>query len=169
VRYRNTNGYTLIELVVVMVLIGIMVSLTIPRFRDAMLTDELKKTTREMVGLIRNLRNEAVRNQKAYVLHFDLESGLYWIDSTDMSEEERVFAREKASSLPGGVRVQDVWHKGKGKKMTGESTILFNKKGYVQQSAIHLISEDDREFTLVLSPFIGEVKVIDRYVEFQDT
>jgi general secretion pathway protein H len=85
-----------------------------------------------------------------------------------MSEEERVISQEKASSLPSGVSIIDVWLKGKGKKMAGETGIRFTKKGYVQQSAIHLGSEDGRRFTLVLSPFLGRVQVLENYVEFED-
>jgi len=55
-----------------------------------------------------------------------------------------------------------------GKKMTGETAILFTKKGYVQESVIHLESEDGREFTLILSTFLPRVKVLDSYIEFED-
>ncbi len=165
---RNTKGYTLIELIVVVILIGLMMTLTIPRFQSAMLTDDLKSTTRRMVGMIRTLRNEAIRKQKIHNLHLDLESNRFWIDSTDMTEEERVLAREKASSFPRGVRVLDVWFSGEGKKMVGETGIRFNKRGYVQPSAIHLGSEDGRIYTLVLSPFLGRVKILENYIDFEE-
>ncbi len=66
------------------------------------------------------------------------------------------------------MRILDIWLKGKGKKVAGEAAIRFNKKGYVQQSVIHLASEDGRQFTLVLSPFLGRVRILERYVEFED-
>jgi Tfp pilus assembly protein FimT len=158
-----------VELIVVMMLVAVVMGLSIPRFREAILTDELKATTRRLVGAIRDLRNDAVRDQTTYDLHIDLESGLYWVDSPDMSEEARVLAREKAIPLPSGIRILDIWRHGKGKKMTGETAIRFTKKGYVQQSVIHLApEEDDWEFTLVLMPFMGEVKVLENYIEFED-
>ncbi|MEE4352886.1 MAG: prepilin-type N-terminal cleavage/methylation domain-containing protein [Desulfatiglans sp.] len=166
---KGQKGYTLIELTVVIVLIGLMFAFVVPRFRLDLLTDDLKGTVRGMIGRIKTLRNEAVHNQKTYVLHFDLESNLVWVDSTDMGEEARALAREKAFHLPNGIRVLDVWLKGRGKKMTGETAIVFNSKGYVQPSAIHLASDDDRIFTLALSPFTGKIKVYDEYVEFDDT
>ena len=166
---KGQKGYTLIELTVVIVLIGLMFAFAVPRFRLDLLSDNLKLTVRRMIGTIKGLRNEAIREQKTFVLHFDLESNLLWVDSTDMSEEERALANEKASPLPKGIRVLDIWLKGEGKKMTGEAAIVFNSKGYVQQSAIHLASDDDRNFTLVLSPFIGRIKVLGEYIEFEDT
>lgn len=165
----NTKGYTLIELIVVMVLIGLMTALTVPRFRYAFLTDNLKTTARKLVGVAKGLRSEAVREHKTFVLHFDLESNRFWIDRPGMTEEELLLAREKASSLPRGVRILDVWLTGKGKKVAGETAIRFNKNGYVQQSVIHLGADDGREFTLVISPFLRKVKVIENYVEFEES
>lgn len=164
----DTKGYTLIELIVVVVLIGLMMTLTIPRFQTTIVTDDLKSTTRKMVGMIKGLRDEAIREQKVYILHFDLESNRFWIDSTAMNEEERARAAEMATPFPQGVRVLDVWFSGKGKKMTGQTAIRFNRKGYVQPSVVHLGSDDGREFTLVLSPFLGRVKVYETYVEFEE-
>jgi hypothetical protein len=118
--------------------------------------------------MIKTIRSEAVREQQIFILHFDLESNNYWIESGAMSVEERLISRENAFSLPSGVNIIDVWLKGIGKRMAGETAIRFTKKGYVQQSAIHLGSEDGRRFTLVLSPLLGKVQVLENYVEFED-
>ena len=166
--FRDKKGYTFIEITVVVLLIGLMMALTIPRFRYALLTDNLKTAARRLAGMIKTIRSEAVREQQSFILHFDLESNRFWIESGAMSEEERLISQGKASSLPSGVSIIDVWLKGKGKKVAGETAIRFTKKGYVQQSAIHLGSEDGRRFTLVLSPFLGRVQVLENYVEFED-
>ena len=50
---RDRKGYTLIELIVVIVLIGLTLTLTIPRLQYAIVTDDLKATTRRMVGMIK--------------------------------------------------------------------------------------------------------------------
>lgn len=165
---RDTKGYTLIELTVVVVLIGLMLTLTIPRFQSAILTDDLKSMTRKMIGMMKGLRDEAVREHKDYLLHLDLESNRFWIDTTDMTEEERARAAKLATPFPERVRVLDVWFRGKGKTMSGQTTIRFNKKGYAQPSVIHLGSEDGREFTLVLSPFLAKVEIYEKYIEFED-
>jgi general secretion pathway protein H len=162
------KGFTLIELVVVVLLIGLIMVLSVPRLRDAMLTDDLRGTVRRMVGTVRTLRNEAIREQKVYALHFDLESNRLWADSADMTDEERIEAHQKAFQLPKGVRVLDVWRRGKGKEVAGEAVIRFTKKGYMEQSVIHLGAEDGRRFTLIFSPFLRRVKVLEEYIEFVD-
>ncbi|MFC1534075.1 Tfp pilus assembly protein FimT/FimU [Thermodesulfobacteriota bacterium] len=165
---QDAKGYTLIELIVVIALIGLVMSLTVPRFQSAILTDDLKGTTRKITGLIRTLRNEAIREQKTFYLKFDLESNRFWIDYPAMTEEERGLKRESASSFPAGVQILDIWYRGEGKKMSGEMSILFSKRGYIQPSIIHLGSEDGRKYTLVLSPFLGRVKILEDYVDFED-
>ena len=164
--FLDKKGYTLVELAVVAVLIGLMMTSAAPRLRNALLTDDLKAVARKMIGVIKNLRSEAIREQSDYALNFDLDSNRFWISFRSMTDEERAVAREEGSSLPAGVRIHDVWIKGDGKKVEGETRIRFTRRGYTRQSAIHLSSEDGREFTLVLSPFLGKVKVIERYVDF---
>lgn len=163
------KGYTFIELTVVLFLIGLTLVLTVPRFRYAMLTDELRATVRRMVGTIRTLRTEAMSKQKAHALRFDLESNQYWVESEDMTDEGRDLAYRRALRLQEGVRILDVWSQARGKEVDGKPTIHFTKKGYIEQSAIHLAAEDGREFTLLLEPFLGKVKVFEKYVEFLGT
>ncbi len=168
--WRNSKkgGYTFIELTVVLVLIGLTLVLTVPRFHYALLTDDLRSTVRRMVGEIRDLRNEAVREHKIYALHFDLESNRFWGEAVEATDEEQAEAQAKAFQLPQGVRVLDVWHKEIGKEVAGETTIRFTEKGYIEHSVIHLGAEDGRQFTLILRPFLGSVKVLEEYVDFVD-
>jgi prepilin-type N-terminal cleavage/methylation domain-containing protein len=162
---NSTEGYTLIELVVVVALLGLFLGLAIPRFRYALITDDLKATTRRIVGLVREVRNEAIRKQKVYLVHLDLESNRLWIEYAGMGEEEIALAQEQAFVFPPGVRLLDVWRRGKGKESDGEVILHFGKKGYVEQTLIHLGADDGREFTLTLSPFLGTVKIYDKYVD----
>ena len=166
---KNTKGYTLIELVVVIILLGLVFSITAPRFRDALLTDNLKSATRKLVGRINELRTDAVQEQSNPVLFFDLDANMYWHGFADMTGEERDDLRDRnATHLPEGVRITDISFSDKEKKLAGEVPIRFNKRGYVRQCAIHLESNDGREFTIVLRTFLPGVKIFEKYVEFED-
>lgn len=162
---NTTGGYTLIELTVVVLLIGFFLALSVPRFQSALLTDDLKTTTRRIVGLLNSLRDEAIREHKVYMVRIDLGSNRLWIEFDGMGEEERALARERALKFPEGVRFLDVWRRGTEKKVDGETTIHFSEKGYVEQSIIHLGAEDGRQFSLVLRPFLGTIKIYDKYVD----
>ena len=120
-----------------------------------------------MIGIITSLRNEAIREQRDYFLHFDLNANRFWVSYGSMTDEERTVAREEGSNLPVDIHVDDVWIMDEGKIVEGDVRIRFTRRGYTQKSAIHLSSEDGRKLTLVLSPFLGKVKVIDKYLEFE--
>lgn len=121
-----------------------------------------------MVGLIKHLRSEAVRRHESLALHLEIDSNRYWVEFSNMDEEERMRAGENARAFPPDIRIIDVRKKDEGMHAEGEATIFFSEKGYVQQSVIHLGSTDGRRFTLLLSPFLGKVRVFERYVDFED-
>ncbi len=165
---KDNRGYTFIELTVVVILIGVFLSLAVPRVRSTLLTDSLKSSTRRLISVINTLRGESVREYRPTLLFIDLDSNMYWVGSPDMTEEDRIAAREDASSLPVGVEFQDIWLRGTGKKVMGEVVMRYNRKGYAQQTAIHLSNQGERTITLLIGPFMPGVSVLDGYVDFED-
>ncbi|MBN1613887.1 MAG: prepilin-type N-terminal cleavage/methylation domain-containing protein [Deltaproteobacteria bacterium] len=164
----NNSGYTLIELIVVTVLIGIVLYLGLPALRDTLLDDSLKSASRQLVGAVRELRSEAVREQVDYVLLFDFSRNSYWTYTADMTPEKRDERRHYAKSLPEGVRVQDIHLVGRERQEEDEGTITFFKQGYVQPALIHL-AWGERRLTLVLEPFLSTVKVLEGYVDYEQS
>jgi len=162
---RNDKAFTFLELTVVIFLIGLMLALTIPRFRHGLLSDDLKATTRRMMGTIRTLRSDAVRDQKGYRLHFDLESNQIWVEWDAMTSEQRDAVRQCASKLPAGISILDVHSSGAGKQDVGDAKIHFTKQGYVEEAVIHIGSDDGRAHSIMLSPFLSKIKTYDTYVE----
>jgi prepilin-type N-terminal cleavage/methylation domain-containing protein len=162
----NKDGFTLIELTVVVFLIGLMLLVAVPRVRDAVLTDEIKSAVNYISNTSVELRNSAVRDQIDYVINMNLDEGLIYTYSTDMTPEAIAEVKKNAYRLPGNVRIADVHRFGKEKISEGEITIKIFKKGYAQPAAIHLVRGDD-SFTLVLSPFLKDIETYDRYVEYE--
>jgi prepilin-type N-terminal cleavage/methylation domain-containing protein len=159
------RGYTLIELSVVILLIGVMLLFAVPRVRDTLLNDDLKATTRQLVGAFRELRNEAVREQVDYILQFDLNQPGFWSYSADTTAEKRAEIRKGAVRFPGGIRIAGVRHPEEARKTEGEASIRLFSKGYVEPTVVHLVKED-RIFTLVFNPFLPAVSVYEEYVNF---
>lgn len=162
---RNISGYTLIELIVVLILLGLMFGLTVPRFRQAMVYDSLDGTALRFIGLVQNLREKALSEQVAYVLHIDIRGRKIWSYAVTASEEEQVTAREGAYELPVDIRIEDLWTWRDG-KLYEEGTIRFSRKGYIEQSMIHLRSDEGRRVSLELTPFLGSIKTHEGYVDF---
>jgi len=161
----NGKGYTLIELIVVIILLGLIFGLIVPKFRTSVLRDSLDASSLRIIGLVENLREKAISEQLSYILHFEIREKKLWYFASTASEEAQELARERAYYLPSDVEIEDIWTWSKGKHYD-EATIFFSKKGYIEQSMIHLQSEDGRQLSLELTPFLGSINIHDGYVDF---
>jgi len=161
---RKQAGYTLIELTVVMFLIGVMLFLAAPRVRSTLLDDGLESVVRHLVGVARELRNDSAREQVDHVLHIDLNGGMIWTYTADMTPEKRTERQKGAFKLPANVKIADVSRNGQEKQKDGEATITFFRKGYVQPAVVHL-AKGDRFYTIVFQPFLSAVKTHDQYLD----
>ncbi|PKN81593.1 MAG: hypothetical protein CVU51_13985 [Deltaproteobacteria bacterium HGW-Deltaproteobacteria-1] len=104
----NKQGFTLIELLVVIGLIGVILALAVPTTRDMLTVNNLKKVSRQIIGLERRLRVEAVRDQLDYVLMLDIPKASYYVITSDMTPEKKDELKKKATKFPAGVAVLDV-------------------------------------------------------------
>jgi len=161
----NNRGFTLLELVVVIGLLGLMLVVTVPRFRQALTTNELKSSVRKIIGLVGEVRDRAIRDHKDYRLHIDIGANRFWVDVDDATAEEKTLAKENGFRLPEEVRVLDVWLRSRGKLTAGEVGIRFSRKGYVEKSVLHLGADDGGRMSLLLTPFLGEIKIYEGYHE----
>jgi len=85
----SKRGFTLVELLLVIALIGVILVLAVPSTRDVLTGDTLKKTSRQLIGLERDLRTQAVRDQLDYILSLDLSESAYWVTASDMTAEKQ--------------------------------------------------------------------------------
>ncbi len=160
----NQKGYTLIEISVVIVLVGVIFLMAIPKVRDTLSGDAMRSAARNLSGTARELKASAIREQVDHFLHLDLDRRLVWNTRDDMTADDRTVRRNQARRLPAGVRIADVSLVGVGKKNEGEVIIRFFSQGYVQPAAIHL-TDDERAMTLILQPFLNTLDVRDTYVD----
>jgi len=165
---RHIGGFTLIELTMVILITGFFLSLTLPGLRDVALSDTLKNTVRIMTSRINEIRYQAIKDNQEYLLIFEFGTKEFWVDSTGLTDEERITAQKAAFTLPSDVRVSDISFKDEDKKTSGTIKIRFTKEGYIVPTAIHLSSEDGRQFTLVLRPFLGDLDVLENYVDIDE-
>jgi Tfp pilus assembly protein FimT len=141
-----------------------MLLIAIPAVRDTLLNDRLSSTVRRLIGITRELRNEAVQNQVDYILCLDLNNNTVWTYSTDTTPGKKAEKKKDAAQLGEGIKIADSYQSGYEKQFDGEATITFSKKGYAQPTVIHLASED-RNITLFIQPFLNAVKIYDRYID----
>lgn len=162
------RGFTLIELVVVIALIGLLLVFAIPRFEDVSLFQGENKISRWIMLQVSGLKERALRERRVYFLHISADSGEMWVSGEDMDEETREKARASARSLPAGYRISDVAIPGQGKIAVGRVDIRFYPKGYSDKAMIHIENDDGRYLSFLIEPFLPQVKRYEDYVELED-
>ncbi|MCL4557281.1 MAG: prepilin-type N-terminal cleavage/methylation domain-containing protein [Deltaproteobacteria bacterium] len=171
--HRTGEGFTLIELTVVLFIIAVVLGLVVPRLMD--LTGvELRSDTQRLSSTIRYVYSRAVFSKTAsYRIKFDLKKNEYWVEkcipSLDTNTCEWKYDNDvlgKPERLANGIRFEDI--------MVGTVTvsadatdvaIQFSPQGYMPYTIIHI--EDDRKdvYSLEVNPFTGRVMIYDRYIE----
>ncbi len=162
----NRKGYTLIELAVVIVILGVMIALVAPRFADIG-NANLKRSARHLTGMIRFLRDESQAKKTIYRLQFDVKAGQYWAE-TQQFLSDSTFEYRRATSVIGGegslsgqTTFRDIVVAGH----PDDPYILFMPDGWVEHALIHLKDNEDRDFTLIVNSLLGNTELREGYVE----
>lgn len=71
-------GFTLLEILLVVVIVAIIISIATPQFRKTLTTIQLANTTQDIAQFMRFLRAKAVTGKNTYQLKFDLSARRYY-------------------------------------------------------------------------------------------
>ncbi|MDA8422180.1 MAG: prepilin-type N-terminal cleavage/methylation domain-containing protein [Nitrospiraceae bacterium] len=165
---KTTQGFTLIELMVIIVILGVMLSLVIPRLGE-LGEANLKRSARHLTGMIRFLRDESQAKKAVYRLRFDVQGGRYWAEVMAQTSDQTVeFLRVQSvvgteGSLSGQTTLRDV-HVA---SHPDDPFIQFTPDGWVEPALIHLRDGDSKDFTLIVNPLMGTTELRDGYIEEQ--
>jgi prepilin-type N-terminal cleavage/methylation domain-containing protein len=164
---RHRSGFTLMELIVVMALLTIMLVFSIPRLHETFFLDESKTSSRWIIGKIQALKEAAVRNQRHYTLHFDLDTDHYWETDDSMSAEDLETASMQTKPLPDGLKIADIEFPVRGKVSSGRTEITFYKTGYSDKALIHT-QDGQTNTSYLIEPFLSEVTLFETYAGFEN-
>jgi len=159
-------GFTLIELAVVIVLIGVLLGLVVPRI-PGVGRDRLEMTAQHIAGLTRYLYNEAALTGQEHHLRIDFKANR--IGGMRLEEDGELQLLEgtgRGRVLPEPVRVIDVVRGQGGKQTSGSCDVRILPMGWVEDTVIHLTGDHDRMLTLHLQSLTGLTDIYDGYREF---
>lgn len=162
----NDRGFTMIELAMVLLVIGIVGAIVMPRIGGVLDRQQMRRTINAVRGTVRYLQARAALTKRVYRLTFDLDRQIMSVCYLGKEACEPEQTRElRDFSLPTTVRILDVVSPEGTKTRTGEAVTHFHPTGLAEPSMIHLEGSAKRQMTMVIEPLAGRVKVLDGYVD----
>jgi prepilin-type N-terminal cleavage/methylation domain-containing protein len=158
--WSNNKGFTMLEMMIVVVAIGIIAALMVPGFGKTMDRLKLKTAGRDVVSAIRLARSDAVSQKGQHGVYFDYNSGNYIIFrdvvnpssfTYDLGQDSVVLIKE----LPKSVHL--------GYVSFPNSTIVFKTNGSASTSGqVYMSSYGQYEGYLTVDVLgsTGRVKLI---------
>ena len=149
---KTMRGFTLMEILVVMVIAGLMIALVPPLFSGAVSGTKLKGSVRDLAVVLRETRSQAIITNSEQIVRLDLETPRYRVGSA----EPRAFPEDVAIAveLVSGARVAE----------TAQHVLRFFPDGSSSGELITL-SGGNRAYYLQLNWLTGSITITEGLVD----
>ncbi len=162
----DIEGFTLLELIVVICLMGIVAAFAFPRFSSTFFRDKKEITINQLHLNVVKLKKEAPIQGQTLMMCFAEGSGTVSIKAAARSPVSGETTAIAEFLLPDGMTV-DTIEFSPGTAPHGPC-IRFHKKGYSDPAIIHLSDSDGRRFSLVIPKFLHRVDYHEGDIRFDD-
>ena len=165
-RQTSTRGFTLIELTMVILIMGILLAFSIPRLGH-LTGRNLSLSCRRLSATVTYLLHRATVKRTIYRLNYNLKTGEYWVTYRDENLE---FVTDpsgpaRKAKLPRDVSFEDIALVGRGIFTEGEVQTHFFPKGWVDETFVHIKDARGRQASVHILPLSARTKIYEEYVE----
>jgi prepilin-type N-terminal cleavage/methylation domain-containing protein len=159
----SESGFTLLELIIVLFLLGGVLSLVIPRLS---LGDSLSSVGRKWVGTLRSLQDLAMIQQKTVRLYVDIDRGMYWPVILEGNEEKVPLDATWATplTLPETIRFADI-QVGPSIKESGRADLFFYPNGRMDTATMHLTDDENHVMGIMVEPVTSTIRITDQRID----
>ena len=165
---KESEGFTLIELIVVISIVSIVLVFAVPRIDTISNYDNGRNATNWILLTVEKLRVDSQRLQQQFYINIDIEGQKLWSSNGSMTTEQLEKASEGAYILPEGARIHDVVFMNSEPIGSGVVQVSFSPQGYAQMAIIHLENQEQNELSLVIEPFLQKVIQHEGFLDFED-
>ena len=81
--YKERFGFTLIELIIVLALVGTVVSISVPFVSNFLFRTHLESSAEDIVSTLRWARRLAITKRQVYRVIFNPQRGKYWLEDKE--------------------------------------------------------------------------------------
>lgn len=139
---KQNNGFTLIEMLLVVLIVGIVLALSAPNFSKGYSRFQLKNTADDLLSMSRWAQAMAIGQERSYALSFSFDRHSYDLESATVNEEsgeENGFEPVKGN-LGRMHKIPDTIHLD-----TDKDRIRFYPDGTIDEATIQLNSPEQKE------------------------
>jgi len=143
----GNDGFTLIELIIVVILVGLLAALGAPAIGNSLSSLRLNTSARRLAAVLRNIRSKAIADKQNYQIAFNPEGKSYTYPTE---------SGNKSVALGRGVKIKEV---SQADEVQEELTLFFYPKGNSNGGEIILENEREQAFRIVVEAISGRVKI----------
>ena len=152
----KSNGFTLLEMVLVLLLMGLFAGLTLPFVVSTLDRIKLQSEVRQISSAIQFTRSEAISRKTLFTFNVDIEKNQYWLA---IPKQEEV-----TQSKPIDETVQVIDYQRADETLTeGTFEILFYPRGNSSGGTIRFKSIDDKDeeniYAVTIDPITGKPRI----------
>lgn len=149
-------------MVVVLVILGVAFSLTLPSLGDGLRRWRLQGAVREVATVLKFTRNESVAGRAPLQVFLDRSRNVYWLDKPEnpilYPPDLAIERGARLYALPSGIRFGEVTAGGPdpGAERVG---ILFFPKGSATGAAVQILDDRGRAYRISVDPVTGQARI----------
>jgi general secretion pathway protein H len=152
----RTRGFSLLELIIVLLIISLLALLVTPRLTKTVSNMEVKSAAKKISAILRYCRSDAVNKNRIVQVNFDTESHLISVMSAEEGEEKPI--QRNSYLLPGAIRVEKV-ETGKTVLENTLPSFEFYPNGGANGGTAVVRGGEGRAYTLQVDFLTGGVRV----------
>ena len=158
------DGFTLIELAVVLLIIAACVTVVFPKFSVGFLDRQrLRSNVSRIASIAEYAHQRAVCTHVTHLLHFDIEKGKYWVTAQTSDGKVMPIADglNLMGRLPEGVQFSGIEFQDMRTDSKDVVTIEFSPQGWIEPVTVYVASSEGRKMSIVMNEMLGYVETLE--------